>query len=62
MGCGLFFAIMLILIGAWIWVSNYNIVVFSFYRDWPILIVVIGIYIFFRLRRRRYWRVKKHKE
>ncbi len=62
MGCGLFFAIMLIMIGAWIWASNYNIVIFSFYRDWPILIVVIGVYIFIRLRRRRRWRLKKPKE
>lgn len=53
MGCGLLFAIFLILIGVWIWASNYGITVFSFYRDWPIIIVLIGIYIFLKLRRRK---------
>ncbi|MCK5258433.1 MAG: hypothetical protein KAJ69_02845 [Thermoplasmatales archaeon] len=59
MGCGTLFAIFLIAIGAWIWASNYGIVIFSFYRDWPILIVLIGIYIFIKLRRRRKWRKKE---
>jgi len=54
MGCGVLFAIFLIVIGAWIWASNYNITLFSFYRDWPILVVLIGIYIFIRLKRRKY--------
>jgi len=59
MGCGLLFAIFLIVLGAWIWASNYGISIFSFYRDWPFIIVLIGIYIFLKLRRRRFWR---HKE
>jgi len=58
MGCGFAFTIFLILIGAWIWASNYNIVLFSFYRDWPIIIIVVGIYLFLRLRRKKYWRTK----
>ncbi len=54
MGCGTLFALFLIALGLWIWVSNYNIILFSFYRDWPILIVVIGVYLFIRWRRRRF--------
>lgn len=62
MGCGAWFAILLILVGGWIWASNYGITIFSFYRDWPILIILFGILVFLRLRRRKYWRVKKKKE
>jgi len=54
MGCGVLSAIFLIVIGAWIWASNYNITLFSFYRDWPIIVVLIGIYFFIRLKRRKY--------
>ncbi len=53
MGCGFFIAILLIVIGLWIWASNYGIVVFSFYRDWPVLFILIGIFALLRLRRRR---------
>jgi hypothetical protein len=62
MGCGTWFAILMILVGAWIWASNYGIIIFSFYRDWPILIVLVGLFIFLKLRRRKYWRIKKNKE
>jgi len=44
----------LIVLGAWIWASNYGVIIFSFYRDWPIIVVVVGIYIFIKLRRRKY--------
>jgi len=53
MGCGVWCAVLLILIGIWIWASNHGIVAFSFYRDWPILLVIIGICVFIKLRRRR---------
>jgi Ca2+/Na+ antiporter len=62
MGCGTWFAILLIVIGIWIWASNYGITIFSFYRDWPILIILLGILVFLKLRRRKYWRIKKDKE
>jgi len=58
MGCGLFFAFLMIFAGAWIWASNYGITFFSFYRDWPVLIVIIGLWIFLKLRRRRFWKQK----
>lgn len=53
MGCGLFFAFLLIFVGAWIWASNYGIVVFSFYRDWPLLFVILGLWVLMKIRRRR---------
>jgi hypothetical protein len=53
MGCGLFFAFLLIFVGAWIWASNYGIVVFSFYRDWPLLFVILGLWALMKIRRRR---------
>ena len=59
MGCGFWVALFLIVLGAWIWASNYGIVIFSFYRDWPIIIVVIGIYTFIKLRRRKHRRDRK---
>jgi len=59
MGCGVLFAIFLIVIGFWIWASNYNITIFSFYRDWPIIVVLIGLYIFLKLRRGKYWHRKE---
>ncbi|MEO0095408.1 MAG: DUF5668 domain-containing protein [candidate division WOR-3 bacterium] len=52
MGCGLFWPIFLILIGLWIWASNYGLR-FSFYRDWPLIFIVIGIMILLRILRRR---------
>jgi len=53
MGCSFWFAVLFIVIGAWIWGSNHGLIKFSFYRDWPILFIVIGILIFIRLIRRR---------
>ncbi len=37
--------IIIILIGLWIWLSNLGYLSFSFSRDWPVLIVIIGILI-----------------
>lgn len=62
MGCGTWSALLLIIIGSWIWASNYGITIFSFYRDWPILIVLLGLYIFLKVRRRKYWCIKKKKD
>jgi len=55
MGCSMWFALFLIFIGAWIWASNHGITIFSFYRDWPVIIIIIGLYLFIKLRRRRLW-------
>jgi hypothetical protein len=53
MGCGLWFAIMLIVVGAWIWGSNHGLLTFSFYRDWPLLFIVLGVVVFAKLWRKR---------
>jgi len=53
MGCGFFWGIFLIIVGLWIWASNHNVVVFKFGRDWPVLLVVLGIYLIVMIRRRR---------
>jgi hypothetical protein len=53
MGCGIFSSLLLILVGIWIWASNYGIRVFSFYRDWPLLFVVLGLWILLKINRRR---------
>ncbi len=37
------FALMLIAIGAWIWLSNFGILSFVWARDWPVIIIAIGI-------------------
>ena len=39
----IFWAIVFIVLGLWIWLSNLGYLYFK--RDWPILLVVIGIYI-----------------
>jgi len=53
MSCGMFFPLLLILIGVWIWASNYGIRVFSFYRDWPLVFVLLGLWTLLRINRRR---------
>jgi hypothetical protein len=53
MGCSFWFAILLVIVGAWIWGSNHGIFTFSFYRDWPVLIIVVGVLIFIRILKRR---------
>lgn len=53
MGCGTLGALCLIVVGVWIWASNYGIAIFNFYRDWPLLLVVVGVFVLSRLIRRR---------
>ncbi len=55
MGCGFYWGILLIVVGFWIWASNHNIIVFKFSRDWPILLVLLGIYLIIAIRRRRFF-------
>lgn len=56
MGCGIFGPIILIIIGAWIWASNYGYVkFFRFSRDWPIILILIGIYGIYLITRRKKW-------
>jgi len=38
----IFWAIVFIVLGLWIWLSNLGYLYFK--RDWPILLVIIGIY------------------
>ncbi|MEO0216169.1 MAG: DUF5668 domain-containing protein [candidate division WOR-3 bacterium] len=53
MGCRILIAIFLIVLGGWIWASNWGITVFSFYRDWPVILILIGMGILLKFRRRR---------
>ena len=39
----IYWALILIGIGIWILLSNYGIVVFNFSKDWPVILIVIGI-------------------
>ena len=34
--------ILFIVIGLWIWLSNFGILRFQWHRDWPFIIVAIG--------------------
>lgn len=37
--------VIVILVGLWIWLANFGYLSFSFSRDWPVLIIIIGILI-----------------
>lgn len=49
----LIFGIVVILIGIWIWFSHFGISFISFKRDWPILIILLGVWIILKSRRKR---------
>lgn len=55
MGCGFFWGILFIIVGFWIWVSNHGLVIFRFSRDWPVLLIVLGVYLILMIRRRRFF-------
>ena len=55
MGCSILWGIMLVVVGLWIWASNHGMAVFRFSRDWPVLFVLLGIYIIIAVRRRRFF-------
>jgi uncharacterized sodium:solute symporter family permease YidK len=37
--------IVIILIGVWIWLSHLGYASFNFARDWPIILIIIGLYV-----------------
>ncbi len=39
-----FWGIVLVILGAWIWLSNMGYL--SFKRDWPFILIIIGAYYF----------------
>jgi hypothetical protein len=48
--------IILIIIGLWIWLSSLGVPYISFSKNWPLLIVALGLYIIIRrLTRRHRW-------
>jgi predicted membrane protein len=50
----IFWSLLLIFVGAWIWLSNLQLVNFKFQRDWPIILILIGLYEILKgVRRRR---------
>jgi hypothetical protein len=36
-------SILLIVVGALIWLSNLDIIFIAWYRDWPVILIIIGI-------------------
>ncbi len=58
MGCGIWLALLFIGVGAWIWASNHGITLFYFYRDWPVLLVIIGLLALIKIAQRRRMRRK----
>lgn len=50
----IFWAVIFIAVGVLWWLANMGWIVFRFGRDWPLIIVVIGVYYVVKgLRRRR---------
>jgi len=39
----IFWGIIIIGVGIWIWLSNYGIADFRWSRDWPVILVAIGL-------------------
>lgn len=39
----IFWGIIIIGVGIWIWLANYGIASFKWSRDWPVIIVIIGL-------------------
>jgi ABC-type amino acid transport system permease subunit len=50
--------VFLVLLGAWIWLSALGVPYIDFSRNWPLLIVALGIYVIYRrvVRCRRHHR------
>ena len=40
--------IIIIMIGLWIWLSNLGITFIKFSRDWPVILILYGIYLMYR--------------
>ncbi len=50
---GIISGIVILLIGVWIWLSHFGISFISFRRDWPVLIILLGVWIILKSKRRR---------
>ncbi|MEO0092660.1 MAG: DUF5668 domain-containing protein [candidate division WOR-3 bacterium] len=51
--------IILIILGLWIWLSYLGVPYISFHKNWPLLLVGLGIYIIIRRLIRRSLRVNR---
>ncbi|MDH5684504.1 MAG: DUF5668 domain-containing protein [candidate division WOR-3 bacterium] len=53
----LWWGIIIIIIGLWIWLSSLGVPYISFSKNWPLLIVALGLYIIIRrlIKRGRRW-------
>jgi len=50
----IFWGGLFILVGIWVWLSHFGLPFISFKRDWPVLLVIIGLWFVFRpLRKKR---------
>jgi LiaF transmembrane domain len=49
----LWWGIVLVVVGLWIWLSALRIPYMVFSRDWPLLVVALGVYIVVRRLQRR---------
>ena len=54
----LWWGVVLVLVGLWIWLSALNVPYMVFSRDWPLLVVAFGCYIVVR-RVQRYARRRR---
>jgi hypothetical protein len=55
----IWWGVTLVIVGLWIWLSALGVPYLEFGRNWPLLIVALGIYIIaHRVRRHRRWHRK----
>ena len=56
-----FWALLIVIIGLLLWARNYGLVTFgfSFFRDWPIIVVIAGLLGVWRAIFGRHWRTSK---
>ena len=40
--------IIILIIGLWIWLSNFGLIFIKFSRDWPVILILLGIYLIYR--------------
>jgi len=57
----IYWAIIFILVGIFILLSNYNFIAFNFSRDWPLILIAIGIAEIIDIISRRTRKVKTSK-
>lgn len=54
----LWWGLTLVVVGLWIWLSALGVPYIEFSRNWPLLIVALGVYIIVRRVRRHRWHRK----